>query len=134
MKKNNELILMFKEELKKIDFREYEVGEFDIEYSRGKVKICLYFGRYSELPDISVRFEDDEYPEIFNVSSAIFNDAFANGLESPLKELDDYSRLRVIIYYFLDNHQKLLSKEFCRNENSKLDKYLRKKYPFIELM
>ncbi|WP_273321552.1 hypothetical protein [Vallitalea guaymasensis] len=128
MKKTDEIVIGFYNEIKKYGFIEISSDDYMVRYTRENVEIQLFFGRYSEQPDIFVRYEDDDKPEQFSVALMLFTHEMESGLENSLNDSNENTRMIKIVDYFIKNSDTVLSKAKCRSKKAKLDEYLKSNY------
>lgn len=119
----NKQVESFEEVISSLGFQMTDKDEYSIKYKKNNVLLQIFFGRYSEKPDIFVRFEDESIPESFTVSSMMFIDEQSRGNNS-LKDIDIADRLIYLIRYFGQNSGVLLTKKYCRERKKDVNKYL----------
>ena len=116
-------IKKFEKILSSLGFLKDEKDEYSSKYKKKDVYLQLFFGRYSEKPDIFIRFQDESIPEQFSVSHMMFIDELSRGADA-FNELEDEDRINHLITYFSQNSGLLLKKDICRERKKAIDKYL----------
>ena len=116
-------IKKFEKILSSLGFLKDEKDEYSSKYKKKDVYLQLFFGRYSEKPDIFIRFQDESIPEQFSVSHMMFIDELSRGADA-FNELEDEDRINHLITYFAQNSGLLLKKDICRERKKAIDKYL----------
>lgn len=118
-----QVIVEFQDMMLGLGFVELPEDEYSIKYQNSQLFVQLFFGRYSEKPDIFIRFEDNNKPEQYSTSSMLFVNELDKGMNS-LKGIDGIDRLKKVLTYFENNYKQLLDKSSCRESKIKLDIYI----------
>ncbi len=118
-----EQIKKFEKITNSLGFLKNDKDEYSTMYKKKDVLLKIFFGRYSEKPDIFIRFQDKAIPEQFSVSSILFIDELSHGTNT-LKDLEDNERMNHLIAYFVQNSSFLLNKDICRERKKAIDKYI----------
>lgn len=128
MSKYDVLAESFGNEISEFGFFESYSDEYFVKYRKDDLEIQIFFGRYSDRPDIYVRYEDEDIPEQYSTASMLFFDELEDGIGNSLKDLDDSSRLKRISEYFIKNYKTMLEKSICKAKKSKLDDFLSRNF------
>jgi hypothetical protein len=118
-----QLTMQFEKLVSSLGFLYDEKDDYSIKYKKRDVKLQLFFGRYSEKPDIFIRFQDEAIPEQFSVSSMMFIDELSQGTNTQ-NEMGGEERLIHLLNYFAQDTNLLLKKDICRKRKKDIETYL----------
>lgn len=97
-------------------------NEHILSYNSKQCEIEVFFGRYSEEPDISVRFFNSSLskPEHYSIGSIQFYDNIEKQQDNILKNVKGITRIRVIFEFLKCNYHNIIDIEYCRMMERKI--------------
>lgn len=97
--------------------------EYGFSLRNKNIRVAVYSGRYTDAPDILVRFLAEN--EIFQIGWM----SFMMDKERNINTEDVLATL----FYFLDfiekNYEKIIDIEFCREKSEEIDTYIKENFP-----
>jgi len=108
-------------------FSVVEVSEFIIKYVReDSCYILIYYGRYSDRPEVSVRIENKgSKPEQYSIGWFKNIKKFESGEKDIFEKIGDNDDKLTIIFsllkYVESNLDKITDVDFCRNTQNKIN-------------
>lgn len=104
-----------------------EISEYTIIYSNNNCKIGIYYGRYSDEPDISVRFENHGMPpEEYSIGWFRVLKGGVFPYKKSEEEKDKLSEIFSLLTYLKSNINDVTNINFCRNAQNKINENFEK--------
>lgn len=119
--------------LEKRVFEVVEISEYSIKYKNNQnCGVVIFFGRYSEAPDVYIRFEGGQIliPEQYSLGWFRNLRSFQLGVKNIFRKTDEKADKLEVIYslieYLEENFEDVTNVAFCRNAQNKINENFEK--------
>lgn len=118
--------------LKKKGYSVEKIGEYTMDYScKDCCKIGIYYGRYTDMPEVSVRFENKSLkPEQYSLGWFRNMKRFEAGEKDIFKKdgekVDKLTAIFSLLKYLEDNFEDVTDIDFCRKTEKKINQNFEK--------